>query len=143
MLTNKWHADRWRLKKGMPFYKIPVLLCNHSAFSVHIHYCLVWLNNQTGQEQIKMDRTAKRIIGAKLPSIQEMGRKLQINHILDTTYSNLSPLVGTTEHHMPALPDTKTFFSHRPSNNSAQMCHHTEDILVWHPYKLHSASLQF
>ncbi len=71
-----------------------------SFCSLYFHYCVVWIDHQTGQEQTTGNG-------------QETSP--QIHLTLDTTCSNFSPLAGATEFCVPKQLNTKTVSFHRLS----------------------------
>ncbi len=51
-----------------------VLPQDNPVCSLHIHHCVVWISHQTGQKIQRTVRTAEKITGADLPSIQDLYR---------------------------------------------------------------------
>ncbi len=103
---------------------IETLLCS----SITVWFCsatktdIRWLQRTV--------RTAERIIGALLPSLQELYtsrvRKRAKKITLDPSHPN-DPLAGATEHWAPKQPDTRTVFTPRPyptwtKHNTPQYC---------------------
>ncbi len=116
-----------------------VLLCHHRVCPVFIYNCLVWFRYQNRHQKTTTDsQTAERIIGAPLPSLQDLYtsrvRKRAKKVTLDSSHPVLSLFELLPSGHRYRSLSTKTA---RNKNSFSPPGHVPPEQHITHPSTIH------